>query len=76
VRDGLIEIESRPIRPDKPALRGIEMYALHEITERVGEPGELLAFRRISPLEKILEEGIVCEDTFFRSPCSPCANYP
>jgi hypothetical protein len=63
VRDGLIEIESRSIRPDKPALRGIEMHALHEITERVGELGELLAFGRIPPLEKILEEGIVREDT-------------
>jgi hypothetical protein len=66
VGDGLIEIESRSIRPDKPTLRGIEMHALHEITERVGQLGELLAFRRIPPLEKILEEGIVCEDTFFQ----------
>ena len=57
VRDGLIEIESRSIRPDKSALRGIELHALHEITERVGQLGELLAFGRIPPLEKILEEG-------------------
>jgi hypothetical protein len=35
------------------------MHVLHEITERVGQLGELLAFRRILPLEKILEEGIV-----------------
>src|SRR4030081_2714335 len=35
VRNGLIEIESRSIRPDKPALRGIEMHVLHQITERV-----------------------------------------
>ena len=63
VRNGLIEIESRSIRPDKPALRGIEMHVLHEITERVGELGKLLAFGRMPPLEKILEEGIVLEDT-------------
>jgi hypothetical protein len=41
VRNGLIEIESRSIRPDKPALRGIEMHVLHQITERVkGTLGE------------------------------------
>jgi len=47
VRNGLIEIESLSIRPDKPALRGIEMHVLHEITERVGELGKLLAFGRM-----------------------------
>jgi hypothetical protein len=36
------------------------------VAERVGQLGELLAFRRIPPLEKILEEGIVYEDTFFQ----------
>jgi hypothetical protein len=44
-------------------LRGIELHVLHEITERVGELGKLLAFGRMPPLEEILEEGIVREDT-------------
>jgi hypothetical protein len=66
VRDGLVEVEQRSIGPDKPTLRGIEIHALHEIAERVGELGKLLAFGRIPPLEQILEEGIVREDTVFR----------
>jgi hypothetical protein len=66
VRDGLIEIESRSIRPDESALRGIEVHVRHEITEHVGELGKLLAFGRIPPLQEILEEGIVREDTVCR----------
>jgi hypothetical protein len=66
VRNGLIEIEPRSVRPDEPALCDIELHVLHEIAERVGELGKLLAFGRIPPLEEIIEEGIVREDTVSR----------
>jgi hypothetical protein len=66
VRDGLIEIEQFSIRPDEPALRGIEVHVRHEVTEHVGELGILLAFGRIPPLQEIIEEGIVREDTVCR----------
>jgi hypothetical protein len=63
VCDGLIEIESLSIGPDEAALPGVELYVLHEITERIGELGKLLPFGRMPPLEEIIEEGIIREDT-------------
>jgi hypothetical protein len=63
MRNGLIEIEPLSIGPDKSALLGIELHVLHEIAERVGQLGKLLAFGRMPPLDEIIEEGIVREDT-------------
>jgi hypothetical protein len=63
VCNGLIEIEPPSIGPDKSALLGVEVHVLHEIAERVGELGKFLAFGRMPPLEEIIKEGIVREDT-------------
>jgi hypothetical protein len=63
VGNGLIEIEPLSIGPDKSALLGVEVHVLHEIAERVGQLGKLLAFGRMPPLEEIIKQGIVREDT-------------
>jgi hypothetical protein len=51
------------IRPNKFALLGVELHVLHQITERVREFGKLLALRRMSPLEEVVKERIVRENT-------------
>jgi hypothetical protein len=66
VRNRLLEIEPLSVGPNKFALLGVELHVLHQITERVRELGKLLALRRMSPFEEVVEEGIVRENTVFQ----------
>src|SRR5215831_4596003 len=66
VLDGLLKIEPSQIRPDKLALLGVNLNIGHQIQEAVQYLLGSLALRRIHPLEKSIEEGIVVEDAQFR----------
>ena len=64
--NGLFEIKSFCIRPDKFALPGVELHVLQQIPKGVGYLYELLILGRIPQREELFEEGIIRENTDFR----------
>ena len=67
VFDRLLKSELSRIRPDKPALLGVDLNALHQVQERIQHLRCSLALGRIHPLEKSIEERIVIEYGLFRN---------